>query len=73
MKTGRYSLPDLVVVTGLLLSTLLRHFMPSHIGLTFTGAKATHYIGLNIVCFWCTITCALFVSLYLYTRPNAKS
>jgi hypothetical protein len=72
MKMGRYSLSAIVVATGLVLSILLRHFMPSHIGLTITSPNVTHYVGLNVICFWCTIICALFVSLYLYTRPIVK-
>jgi hypothetical protein len=69
---SRYSLPAIVVATGLALSILLRHFMPSLIGLTVTSPKLTHYVGLNVLCFWCTIICALFVSLYLYTRQSVK-
>jgi hypothetical protein len=67
---NRYLLPVIVIATGLILAIVLRLVMPSHTGLTFTSLRATYFVSLNVISFWCAIACAMMISLYLYMRPT---
>jgi hypothetical protein len=69
-EMNRYLLSAIVVAAGLVLSIVLRLVMPSHTGLTFTSVKATHFISLSVICFWCAMICAVMIGLYLYMGPS---
>jgi hypothetical protein len=67
---NRYLSPAAAVGVGLVSSSIVRLVVPSRIGLTVTSSGATHYVGLNVVSFWCVIACAVAVGFYLYLRPG---
>jgi hypothetical protein len=67
---NRYLLSAIVVIAGLVLSIVLRLVLPSHIGLTFTTVKATHFVSLNVICSSAAMICALLIGLYLYMRQS---
>jgi hypothetical protein len=69
-KTKRWPMLAVVAIVGVVLAFLLRKFVSSSQGLTFTGPQATHYVGLNVICFWGFLGFTAVACLLLWRRTH---